>query len=236
MSDAEPVDLLSGFPGWATKFELLYRQEQSRVAGGRTFVKDLGDPLWTATYLTHSLTINQLDYWRARLDELEGGLIPFRAVSPSRCYPIAYPRGAGVPVSGVRVAALGEDNKSLRLSGLPSGYRISVGDLIEIAGSGLYRVTSEAVAGVAWVLYSGAWDDDGVWVDSVPWLAGAGGGGAVSPVFSVRPHLWPGTVSGAVVTLVQPGCAMSIVPGTISTDADAATGRGVVTFQAIEAR
>lgn len=205
---SDPVDLLSGFPGWATKFELFYRQEQSRVAGGRTFVKDLGDPLWTATYQSRALSINELDHWRGRLDEMEGGLLTFRAVSPSRCYPIAYPRGAGAPASGVRVSALGADNKSLRLLGLPSGYRISIGDLIEIEGSGLYRVITEAVAA-----------ENGI-----------------SPLFQVRPHFWPGTASGSVVTLIRPGCPMSIVPGTISTDADASTGRGVVTFQAVEAR
>lgn len=52
----------------------------------------------------------------------------------------------------------------------------------------------------------------------------------------VRPHLWPTIATGNAVTLVRPSCLMTIVPGSISTTADASTGRGVITFQGFESR
>ena len=93
------IDLLASFPGWATQFELLWRQEISRASGGRTYVKDLGDPLWTATYQSRSLSINELDYWRARIDAMENGAQTFYGRSLSRCRPIKHP-GSSLLVSG----------------------------------------------------------------------------------------------------------------------------------------
>lgn len=58
----------------------------------------------------------------------------------------------------------------------------------------------------------------------------------LTPLFEVRPHIWPGVATGAAVSISRPACIMAIVPGSISSTADMATGRGVVSFQAIEAR
>lgn len=52
----------------------------------------------------------------------------------------------------------------------------------------------------------------------------------------IRPHLWPGTAVNDTVTLVRPSCRMMILPGTLSSTADASTGRGTISFQAIESR
>lgn len=52
----------------------------------------------------------------------------------------------------------------------------------------------------------------------------------------LRPHLWPETAVNDAVTLVKPACRMTIVPGSLSTTAELATGRGTVSFQAIESR
>ncbi|MVB04158.1 hypothetical protein GN325_20555 [Agrobacterium vitis] len=208
MTIVYPIDLLADFPGWTTKFEPLFRQEQSRTAGGVTYTKDLGSPLWSAAYQTKQLKPNELDAWRARIEALEGGLQYFRGYSLSRSRPIAYPTGKPVPDNGVVLSAIGGDNKSVTLSGLGAGYVVSVGDMIQIAGSGLYRVVEGAVAN------------------------GAGAAGA----FEVRPHLWPGTAAGSAVTLLRPSCTMMIVPGSISSEADASTGRGSVSFQSVEVR
>lgn len=54
--------------------------------------------------------------------------------------------------------------------------------------------------------------------------------------FEIRPHLWPGAATSDAVSIEKPYCIMSIVPGSVSTTADMATGRGAVSFQAIEAR
>ncbi|CAM5401606.1 putative protein OS=Afipia felis OX=1035 GN=BN961_02915 PE=4 SV=1 [Afipia felis] len=216
MSLPEPFDLLADFPGWVTVFEPMWRQEQSREAGGRTYVKDLGDPLWMLSAQSRQLDPNEIDYWRARLNAMENGLATFRGYSMSRCFPIRYPRGSwptGLSFDGVAaLASIGANRKSVSLSGLPSGYVISVGDYIQIGDADLHQVVESSIA------------------------SGAG----VSSMFEVRPHLWPGVnadVDPAVEVLVRrPSCLMAIVPGSIQSQADPQTGWGSVSFQAIEAR
>lgn len=218
MSLTYPLDILSGFPGWTIEFDLMWRQEQSRTAGGTTFVKDLGSPLWRGSWVTRSLAPNLLDEWRARLDALENGMGTFIGYSHSRCYPIAYPNGtwpSGGAFDGTSatVFALGGDNKSLRVDGLPAGFQLRVGDMIQIKRGSterrdLYRVQEVATA-------------DGV---------------GVTPSFEVRPHLWPGVAVDDAVSVKRPWCRMAIVPGSISSPADLQTGRGSISFQAVEAR
>lgn len=55
-------------------------------------------------------------------------------------------------------------------------------------------------------------------------------------VYEVRPHIWPGVMAGAAVIVSKPYCIMAIVPGSMGSSADLATGRGAISFQAIEAR
>jgi len=133
------VDLLANFPGWSTQFELLWRQEVSRAAGGRTYVKDLGDPLWTATYQSRSLSPNELDAWRARLDAMENGAQTFYGRSFSRCRPIKHP-GSSVLPSGT-LATIGTDRKTVTLSGF-SGINFSVGDMLQVGTTDLHRIVA----------------------------------------------------------------------------------------------
>jgi hypothetical protein len=211
-----PVDLLADFPGWTTEFDLLWRQEQSRVASGRTYLKDLGSPLWRLSAQSIPLSINKLDEWRARLASMEGGAKTFIGRSMSRCYPIAYPNGSwptGVSFNGdAELNEVDEDGVSVKVGGLPSGFKLSVGDMVQIGDTDLHRVMEQATAGV----------------------------GGVTGLFEVRPHIWPGVTGGdspaTIVKVKQPGCVMAIVPGSISSTADRGTGRGSVSFQAVEAR
>ncbi len=208
-----PFDLLVDFPGWATEFQLLRREEQSRTAGGVTITKDMGDPLWQAAYVTTTLTPNELDYWRARLDVLDGGQQQFKAYPLSRCFPIAYPNGSWPTGSGfsgdsATISARWNSGKELTLAGLPAGYIVSRGDFLRIGSRNLHRVVNREVA-----------NEFGV-------AAGV----------EVRPHFWPETAVGDAVSVRKPFCLMTIVPGSISAAADLATGCGSVSFRAIEAR
>lgn len=188
------IDLLTGFPGWSSDFDLLWRQEQSRQANGVTRVKDFGDPLWRATYTSRSLSPNELDYWRARLAALDNGVQQFYGRPTSRCYPIGYPNGTGLTAAGT-ISAVGDDTLSFTGSS-----QLQVGDYFQVGTTDLYQVV--------------------------------GTGASVT----VRPYVWAGTAVGDTVTLVKPACVMTLVPGSISSTAELATGRGVVSFQAVESR
>lgn len=148
---------MQDFPGWTVQFELLYRQEQSRHADGRTRVKDFGTPIWTASYQSRQMRPNELDEWRARLNLLENGLNTFQAWPTSRCWPIRHPNGVGA-VNGT-IAAVGLDNKSLSITWNSGGPTIlSVGDYINLNGLRLHQVTElrgTGVVGVAPFLSTG---------------------------------------------------------------------------------
>lgn len=216
MSLSEPFDLLADFPGWTTQFEPLWRQEQSRDAGGRTYVKDLGSPLWTLSAQSRQLSPNELDYWRARLNAMENGLATFRGYSMSRCYPIRYPRGSwptGLSFDGeAELLTVNANRRAVSLAGLPAGFQVSVGDYIQIGDTDLHHAAEAATAN----------------------------GSGETAEFEVRPHIWPGVDAGnspaTTVSVKRPSCIMAIVPGSIQSSADVQIGWGGVSFQAIEAR
>lgn len=205
-----PYDLLAGFPGWQGEAKLMRRQERSRTASGRTIVKDLGDPLWTAQYITKAMKPNALDRWRARLDVLEEGLNTFKGYFISRCYPIKYPKGTwptGVAFSGAGLlSAIEANRKEIRVSGFPAGYEFSEGDIIMLGAGFCVRVVKDF---------------------TVPSTASAG-------PFEVRPHLKPGINVGIAATVKNPWVTMAIDPDS-KDDAAGLDGVGQVTFTATEA-
>lgn len=60
--------------------------------------------------------------------------------------------------------------------------------------------------------------------------------GNPTALFTVEPHLWPGTATGQGVIVARPWCLMTVDPGSISAPADPRTGRGTISFTATEAR
>ena len=211
MTITYPLDLLSDFPGWTTKFEPMLRQEQARTAAGRTYTKDLGPSLWQLTAASKPLKPNELDYWRARLSMLSTTAQTFYGRSLSRCYPILYPRGTwptGGAFSGTAtLASIATGRQKITVEDLPAGYKFSVGDHLSI-GNDLHQVQEEATAD----------------------------GSGITPEFTVWPNIWPGVVADVDLRVHEPRCLMTIVPGSVDTTADPQTGDGVVSFQAVEDR
>lgn len=202
MTITYPLDFLPEFPGWSTEFEPLFRQEYSRQGNGATIGKDFGSPLWRGAWTSRRLSANALDYWRARLESLEGVLKTFRAFPTSRCRPIMHSGASALPAATLH--AINLDGKQIAVAGL-AGITLSPGDMLQIGAGDLHRVMEPA-------------------------------SGTPTGPFEVRPHIWPGVVIGAAVKISKPSCIMSIVPGTVSTTADAVTGRGTVGFEGIEVR
>jgi hypothetical protein len=202
MALTEPLDLLTGFPGWCTDFDLMARQEQSRHASGRTRTKDFGSPIWRASYQTRTLSANELDHWRARIGQAQNSQMTFRGYPLSRCRPIEHPGAAALPAG--TLFAIGDDDKTVRVSGLV-GVSLSIGDMIQIGASNLHRLVEPA-------------------------------SGNPTGMFTIEPHIWPGTVTGQPVVIARPSCMMTVAPGSMSATADPRTGRGSISFSAIEAR
>lgn len=62
-----------------TTFRLQYRQEYSRQGDGRTIAKDIGPPIWVATFTTRPLPLNEVLALEARLNNLQGSMGEFEA-------------------------------------------------------------------------------------------------------------------------------------------------------------
>lgn len=198
MAITYPLDLLADFKGHSVEFDLLWRQEQSRQANGRTIVKDMGSPLWRASYQSAPMYADDLDRWRARLAAMENGLKTFLGRNIARLRPIAHPGSSVLPAGTINT--IGTGRKTVTLAGL-SAVTLQAGDMICVASKDLHQIVDVA-------------------------------GG----IYEVRPHIWPGVTTGAAVSVTKPHCIMAIVPGSVTSTADMASGIGAVSFQAIEAR
>lgn len=141
MTIVYPLSLLPDFPGWTSEFAPVFRQEQSRTASGATIGKDLGSPLWRGTWTSVELSANDLDYWRARLESLEGVLKTFRAFSFSRCRPIRHPGASSLPTGSLDTISAGRN--AISVTGLVN-IQLSVGDLLQVGTADLHRVMEPA--------------------------------------------------------------------------------------------
>jgi hypothetical protein len=103
------------------------------------------------------------------------------------------------------LASVNANRKAVSVSSLPAGFVFSVGDFIQIGSTDLHQVMEAATAA-----------------------------GGTTPQFEVRPHIWTGVNSGAV-SVKYPHCIMTVLPGSIMTDAGL-NGWGTVSFEAMEYR
>lgn len=214
MAIIEPYDILANWPGWQTSFDPMERAEISRQRNGVTRTKLGPMPLWTMQAVSVSLSPNEHDALKAIVQRLEGLQSVILGYSLSRCFPIAYPNGTwptGGAFNGMTAIVDSVDaltNRSLRLSSLPAGYQGRAGDMIQIGASNLHRVAEPFVA------------------------SGAG----LTGLFEVNPPFWPGIAPGQLVSVKRPACNMRIAVGSVSAPIDPTTGRGTVSFSAVEAR
>lgn len=212
MAIVYPYDILAGFPGTITRFELQYMQEMSPLRGGRQVVADLGPALWAMDVKSKALRPSELKAWKARLAALENGGQQLIGYDMTACYPIAYPRGSwptGDAFDGIASLKSVTNNKTATIGGLPEGYKLSTGDYISFdygTTRALHQVMEDAVA-----------DEYGV-----------------SSVFEVRPYIRLGYVLDVDVDLTKPHAVMLVVPGSVSAPLAEDTGRGTISFSAIQ--
>lgn len=186
------------------------QQEYSGLGTGELLAADLAPQRWVGDIQTVPMVQSEANRLQARIEALDGSINAFYLYDPWKCIPMADPGGVILGASAVTINAIGVNNKSLRLAGLPAGYVLTEGDMLAFDyGSNptrraLHRI-SETVT-----------------------TAGTG----ITPLFEVRPHLRPGAVVGLAVILKKPAAKMIMVPRSLSLDANA--GRTSISFQAIQ--
>ncbi|WP_316200401.1 MULTISPECIES: hypothetical protein [unclassified Bradyrhizobium] len=187
-------------------FDLMERQEQSRVALGRTIVKDLGPALWIGTYTSEELLNDAMVDFQAMLKSLDGAIGTFEAWDLRRPWPRLYRDGSA---SNGTIASVNANNKAMALSGLNAGQIVSRGDYLSFDYGGK-RALHQAMEAVT-----------------------ANGSGATAQ-FEVRPHIRAGWSAGTAVNLKAPRGIFALVPGSMTPTQTRGVG-GKITFQVAEA-
>tara|TARA_R110000868_G_scaffold936_1_gene7123 strand:- start:13618 stop:14250 length:633 start_codon:yes stop_codon:yes gene_type:complete len=185
-----PRDLIEPFRVRSCTFEQMEIQARSPARGGQVQVVGLGPAVWSMKYETVPLTEAQGAAWEAWLSSLRGGARLFKAWHPYRRYGLAYPRGGPAAFSGAcTLASVGGGLDTVTLSGLPSNYVLSPGDLMSWEHAANSQALHRVVEGAT---------------------ASTGGGATVTVEPTVRPS--PGSTA---VTLHKAWCHAVVDPSSI---------------------
>jgi hypothetical protein len=213
MAVAEPYDILADWPGWQTTFDPVERGDISRQKNGVTRTRLGPMPIWMMRVASKSLSANEHDALKGLVQRLAGLQTVILGYSLTRVWPQAYPKGTwptGGAFDGIsaELHTIDANNRAIRVTDLPGAFALKVGDMVQIGGGDLHRVQEAATAS----------------------------GGGLTPLFEIYPPLWTGAATGQAVSVKRPHCRMRIVPGSVAAPMDMATGRGTVSFDAMEAR
>lgn len=167
--------------------------EYSGVATGAVIAARLAPARWGAKVDLAPMVHTKARALQAKIEALDGPMGSFFFCSPANCYPASDPGGVMLGGSAPKVAAIGADNKSISLLGLPPTYKITTGDMLDFTyGSNPQRRYLGRAIGAAISSSSG-----------------------VTPLFEVRPHLPAGLTVGVAVNLKKPAAKVFIVPGSL---------------------
>ena len=169
-------------------WDIQRNDELSGSGDGRVWQAELAPPLWTGTVTLADMYNAEAKQIAARIRKLHGAQEALFLYDPLSKYPQADPDGTKLGAASVSIAALGADNASMSLKGLPAGYKLTIGDKMQIA-----------------------YGDRHAFLELSETAAASGAG--VTPVFEVFPHLPPGIAAGLNVALLRPACECVVMPG-----------------------
>jgi hypothetical protein len=141
------TDIFAPYYFSAQSFRLVSRQETSTQASGVVRGKDLGSALWVGDWTTIVLTNADAVAFEAKLNSLDGAILPFTAGDVRNPYPRLY--ADGVFTDSGTLYSVATDNKTITLGGLASGFTVSAGDYLSFAygtSQALHQVVETAVA------------------------------------------------------------------------------------------
>lgn len=196
-------------PVRSAPFVLDRREEISGQGSGRILASELSSPLWRMSVDVAELVLSEQSRAAALMAALDGAHKTFLATPKARPFPAEDPGGVILGAAAPVIDAIGADNKSLSIAGLPAGYQLRAGDFLSFMIAGrphLHRFVEDGAAGPA---------------------------GVAGPI-ELRPHLRPGASAGAAVALVEPVAEMIVVPGSFEPGASRGAVLAGMTFAAIQ--
>ena len=174
-------------------YDLPEQVEMSQTGAGEVLQADLGPMLWRADVQFGALMTHESAPIEGLMDALRLGGRTIYVYDHRRPWPLLDPAGAVLGSSSVVISALHANSRDIRLSGLPSGYRLSSGDYLAFDYAGTRRALHRVV----------------------PSLVTTPGTG-ITPLFEVVPAIRPGAAIGAAVTLVKAAFKAVTVPNSIN--------------------
>ena len=172
------------------------RNDQISISGGGEYYQsELADPLWTAPVTLGSGRHNELKRPAALIRSLRGSQQAFLMCDPTSLWPQADPKGLILGAAAVSIRIVGSSRAVALLRGLPSKYKLTTGDKMQITYGDPFKHAFVEVSRDVTASTTGQAD-----VPIFPWL----------PL---------SLVANAKVTLIRPACPVVIMkdshrPGT----------------------
>lgn len=171
----------------------------SGLGSGDVWQDELADPLWTAEITLGRGLHDELKQAAAAIRDLEGAKQSFMMCDPLSRYPQNDLTGAIIGASAVTVRDVAVNRRLALLEGLPAGYKLTIGDKMQLTQGALRRFFEVSAS------------------------ATANGAGQMN--VRVFPRLPLALTAGASINLVNPACPVIVNPGSHKPG----TGRSSVT-------
>lgn len=188
----------------------IQRNDQiSGLENGQILTAETAPPLRTLTVTLRPLSYDEDSEISALIESLDGSIGTFYMYQPPRLYPKADPTGSIIGAINPTIGQINADNKRIRIDGLPVGYTLTRGDFISWDIAGGFRAFHR-------IIQTGSATELG------------------QLEVELRPQLYTGTITGAVVTLKKPSFKAIMLPNSLREGTVAATKVIGKSFQIIQ--
>lgn len=207
------AQFISRLPVQDITFELSEAMEVSETGGGEILTADLGTRLWKGRISLGDMTPDEAAEVLPLIDVLRRPGASFMCHDISRPGPRGDPQGTALGAATPQLLQVDANNRDIRLTGMPAGYRLSPYD---------YLAFSYGTNPVRYALHRAAS------------MRQANGAGAFGSGLEVIPNIRPGFAALAPVTLLRASCKAIIVPGSYQPGRRKATMTTGVSFDFIQ--
>jgi hypothetical protein len=171
-------------------FRLSHPQEHTRLGDGTVISASLGASLWTGTIRLAPANHPRHAEMEALIGLMDQPGATFLCHDPRYLGPANDPTGAILGSRTVTVHSVASNMRELRLTGLPSGYALSAGDMLGFQyGSNPVRYALHRIV-----------------------VGGTASSTGLTPMLELVPNLRSGAVAGLTVSLIRPVCKARLLP------------------------
>ncbi|WP_375569908.1 hypothetical protein ABWH93_17565 [Seohaeicola saemankumensis] len=171
-------------------FRLSHPQEHTRLGDGTVISASLGASLWTGTIRLAQANHPRHAHMEALIALMDQPGATFLCTDPRQIGPANDQSGSILGSRTVTIHSVASNMRELRLTGLPSGYVLSAGDMLGFQyGSNPVRYALHRIV-----------------------VGSTASSGGLTPLMEVVPTLRPGAVAGLTVSLIRPACKARLLP------------------------